>query len=107
MIDVMEDVAPRHGSDIAVFSAEERPDLWEEAKLAFAGVWPEYNLHGDVADECYTHRLYGAVVHVSATAGDEWPRARVAVVSPPRLDVPSTTRAEVNRLLALVHLRHW
>jgi GNAT superfamily N-acetyltransferase len=50
MIDVMDDAALRHGSDIAVFSAEERPDLWDEAEEALARVWPEYNLHGDVAN---------------------------------------------------------
>ena len=33
---------------IEVFTAEERPDLWERARSqrTFERVWPEYNLHG-------------------------------------------------------------
>jgi hypothetical protein len=32
---------------IEVFTAEERPDLWEQARPLFRDVWPEYNLHGN------------------------------------------------------------
>jgi GNAT superfamily N-acetyltransferase len=35
------------GSPWQVFTAEERPDLWERANDGFASSWPEYNLHGD------------------------------------------------------------
>lgn len=31
---------------IDVFTAEERPDLWEAARTLFRDVWPEYNHHG-------------------------------------------------------------
>lgn len=54
MIDVMEPVPFPSASGLEVFSAEERPDLWEEADTALAGLWPEYNLHGDVADEYFS-----------------------------------------------------
>jgi GNAT superfamily N-acetyltransferase len=33
-------------SPFEVHTAEERPDLWEEARPLFHGVWPEYNFHG-------------------------------------------------------------
>ena len=35
------------GVTIAVWTAAERPDLWERG-IPSAQVWPEYNLHGDV-----------------------------------------------------------
>lgn len=35
------------GSSLAVYTAEERPDLWQEASNRFRGIWPEYNLHGN------------------------------------------------------------
>lgn len=50
---------PRDGIDVpatarlAVFTAEERPDLWVNAEASFPIVWPEYNLHGDVAGESF------------------------------------------------------
>jgi hypothetical protein len=34
-------------SRLEVLTAEERPDLWENAKSVFADVWPEYNNHGN------------------------------------------------------------
>jgi hypothetical protein len=34
-------------STVDVFTAEERPDLWEEGHSLFRDVWPEYNLHGN------------------------------------------------------------
>jgi hypothetical protein len=34
-------------SSMQVFTAEERPDLWTQAKDGFAGNWPEYNMHGN------------------------------------------------------------
>jgi hypothetical protein len=35
------------GSSVEVFTAEERPDLWQQARPLFGGIWPEYNLHGN------------------------------------------------------------
>ena len=32
---------------IEVYTAEERPDLWERSRSLFVDVWPEYNLHGN------------------------------------------------------------
>ena len=44
-----------HGP-IEVFTAEERPDLWERARSLFTTVWPEYNMHGN-----HTARYFGAL----------------------------------------------
>jgi GNAT superfamily N-acetyltransferase len=33
-------------STLEVFTAAERPDLWEDARQLFLAVWPEYNQHG-------------------------------------------------------------
>jgi hypothetical protein len=38
---------PTAESTVDVFTAEERPDLWEEGRSLFRDVWPEYNLHGN------------------------------------------------------------
>lgn len=38
------------GSPLSVFTAEERPDLWQRASTSFRGVWPEYNHHGNHSD---------------------------------------------------------
>jgi hypothetical protein len=35
------------GSPLQVVTAQERPDLWERARPAFGGIWPEYNMHGN------------------------------------------------------------
>lgn len=35
------------GSSLAVYTAGERPDLWQEVSGSFLGVWPEYNLHAN------------------------------------------------------------
>ena len=37
------------GSPLQVFTAEDRPGLWEQANDGFAGSWPEYNMHGNHA----------------------------------------------------------
>ena len=42
---------------LVVATADERPDLWAEAEVAFREVWPEYNQHGDVSGE-----YFGALV---------------------------------------------
>jgi GNAT superfamily N-acetyltransferase len=38
-------------------TAEERPDLWAEARSLFDDVWPEYNMHGN-----HTSGYFGALV---------------------------------------------
>jgi hypothetical protein len=42
---------------IDVFTAAERPDLWDYATPLFRHVWPEYNQHGN-----HTARIFGALV---------------------------------------------
>ncbi len=42
---------------IVVFTAKERPDLWEVARSSFRDVWPEYNNHGN-----HTSSYFGAIV---------------------------------------------
>jgi GNAT superfamily N-acetyltransferase len=41
---------------IEVFTAEERPDLWERSRSLFTTVWPEYNMHGN-----HTARYFSAL----------------------------------------------
>jgi hypothetical protein len=53
----MEAIPPLRESSIDVFTAEERPELWERARSLFEGVWPEYNNHGN-----HTGRYFGALV---------------------------------------------
>jgi hypothetical protein len=40
---------------LAVFTADERPHLWERARSegTFEQLWPEYNRHGIHADEYF------------------------------------------------------
>jgi hypothetical protein len=42
---------------LEVWTAEERPDLWEAARSLFMDVWPEYNLHGN-----HSSLVFGALV---------------------------------------------
>jgi hypothetical protein len=53
MIHPMDGVDVPDAARLAVFTAEERPDLWVNAEASFPIVWPEYNLHGDVAGEYF------------------------------------------------------
>ncbi len=57
------------GERLAIFTAAERPELWEQAEKAFPVVWPEYNLHGDVAD-AYFAALYPRHAHVQVLVHD-------------------------------------
>jgi GNAT superfamily N-acetyltransferase len=57
IIEVMRDRSRSDGVHLAVFTAAERPDVWQDAEETFPVVWPEYNLHGDVAAE-YFATLY-------------------------------------------------
>lgn len=43
----MEPILPAATSSVEVFTAEQRPDLWEQSRSLFLNVWPEYNLHGN------------------------------------------------------------
>ena len=47
MMTAMEGLRLPPGASIDVFTAEERPDLWEAARTLFRDVWPEYNNHGN------------------------------------------------------------
>jgi hypothetical protein len=46
----------REDETIEVFTAEERPDLWERARSLFETNWPEYNMHGN-----HTARYFSAL----------------------------------------------
>jgi hypothetical protein len=46
---------PDH-APIEVFTAEQRPDLWERARSLFTTEWPEYNMHGN-----HTPKYFGAL----------------------------------------------
>lgn len=37
-----------------IFTCAERPDLWERSQVEIDGVWPEYNLHGDVLNRYWS-----------------------------------------------------
>jgi hypothetical protein len=52
----MSDVPATHGG-LVVVTADERPDLWEQAEVSFRDVWPDYNMHGDVSGQ-----YFGALV---------------------------------------------
>jgi hypothetical protein len=62
-----------HGAPpwLEVFTAEERPDLWERARneRTFEGLWPEYNLHGTHAAE-YFGALVPRFAHLQALFAD-------------------------------------
>lgn len=64
---------------LEVFTAEERPDLWQQARSerAFDRVWPEYNLHGTHAAE-YFGALVPRFAHLQALFVDGRSRALVA-----------------------------
>jgi hypothetical protein len=34
-------------SSVVAYTAQERPELWEDARSNFGNVWPEYNLHAN------------------------------------------------------------
>jgi hypothetical protein len=52
---------------LEVFTAEERPDLWETARAEriFEALWPEYNLHGTHA-AAYFGDLFPRFAHLQA-----------------------------------------
>ena len=54
---------------LAVFTAAERPELWEHAEASFPVVWPAYNLHGDVSSQ-YFSALYPQHAHVQVLVYD-------------------------------------
>jgi hypothetical protein len=65
---LMEGLSLPPGSAIEVFTAEERPDLWEDAQSRFRGVWPEYNLHGNNGD--YFATLFPRHAHLQVLLYD-------------------------------------
>jgi hypothetical protein len=58
------------GSGVKVFTAEERPDLWDKARTLFQDVWPEYNNHG-----IHTGKYFGSLFpqhsHLQVLVQDE------------------------------------
>jgi hypothetical protein len=58
-----------NGSELVVFTADARPDLWNEALAAFGDVWPEYNLHGDVSGQ-YFGALFPRFAHLQVLVWD-------------------------------------
>jgi GNAT superfamily N-acetyltransferase len=49
----MDGLALPPGSSVRVFTAHERPDLWQQARTLFSDIWPEYNLHGNRSGEYF------------------------------------------------------
>jgi len=49
----MDGLALPPGSSVQVFTAAERPDLWQAAQASFRDSWPEYNLHGNRSGEYF------------------------------------------------------
>ena len=41
------------GVDPQIVRYSERPELWEGTDDLFAGIWPEYNHHGQVLNQCW------------------------------------------------------
>jgi GNAT superfamily N-acetyltransferase len=41
------------GSSVQIVTAQQRPDLWEQARAGFRETWPEYNLHGNRSGEYF------------------------------------------------------
>jgi hypothetical protein len=39
--------------DPQIVRYSERPELWEGTDDLFAGIWPEYNHHGQVLNQCW------------------------------------------------------
>jgi GNAT superfamily N-acetyltransferase len=56
-------------SQLEVWTAEERPDLWEAARSLFLDVWPEYNLHGNDTGEIFSS-LIPAHAHLQVLVHD-------------------------------------
>ncbi len=64
-------------SSFAVLTAEERPDLWEQARSMFREVWPEYNHHGNHSGE-YFGALFPRHAHLQVLLVDRTTGALVA-----------------------------
>jgi hypothetical protein len=54
---------------IEVFTAEERPDLWERSRSLFTTAWPEYNMHGNHT-ATYFGALYPKYAHLQILLHD-------------------------------------
>jgi len=70
---------PGAPSWLEVFTAEERPNLWQRARteLTFEGLWPEYNQHGTHAAE-YFGALVPRFAHLQALFVDRRTEALAA-----------------------------
>jgi hypothetical protein len=60
---------PSSADPIEVFTAAERPDLWERSRSLFATVWPEYNMHGNHTGK-YFSTLYPTHAHLQVLLYD-------------------------------------
>lgn len=60
---------PSSSDPIDVFTAAERPDLWERSRSLFATVWPEYNMHGNHTGK-YFGTLYPKHAHLQVLLYD-------------------------------------
>ncbi len=69
IIEIVSELLGPDGARLAVFTADERRQLWEETERTFPQTWPEYNLHGDVADD-YFSVLYPRYAHVQVLVYD-------------------------------------
>lgn len=60
---------PWDADQIEVFTAEQRPDLWERARSLFTAEWPEYNMHGNNTSK-YFSVLYPKFAHLQVLMYD-------------------------------------
>jgi hypothetical protein len=60
---------PSFVDPIEVFTAEQRPDLWERSRSLFETVWPEYNMHGNHTCRCFS-ALYPKHAHLQVLLYD-------------------------------------
>jgi hypothetical protein len=60
---------PSFVDPIEVFTAEQRPDLWERSRSLFETVWPEYNMHGNHTWKCFS-ALYPKHAHLQVLLYD-------------------------------------
>jgi hypothetical protein len=57
---------------LGAVTCAERPDLWQRSDEEITGVWPEYNVHGDVLNE-YWGRLEEEFADFQFVLHDEEP----------------------------------
>jgi hypothetical protein len=65
----MQAARPSSGDPIEVYTAAQRPDLWERSRSLFGSVWPEYNMHGNHTGK-YFSTLYPKHAHLQVLLYD-------------------------------------